>query len=105
MSITVAISHKTNYIFDRSVSLSPHIFRLRPAPHSRTPIEGYSFKISPKNHLINWQQDPFGNYQARVVFPDKTTDLRIVVVVIAKIKFINPFDFFVEVYAEKLPFP
>ena len=94
MSIKVAISHKTKYIFDRSVSLSPHIFRLRPAPNSRTPIEGYSFKISPKNHFINWQQDPFGNYQARVVFPEKTTELSIEVEVIARMQVINPFDFF-----------
>jgi len=104
MSIKVAISHKTKYIFDRSVSLSPHVFRLRPAPHSRTPIEGYSFKISPKNHFINWQQDPFGNYQARVVFPEKTTELSVEVEVIARMQVINPFDFFVEEYATKFPF-
>ncbi len=104
MSIKVAISHKTAYKFDRSVSLSPHVFRLRPAAHSRTQIEGYSLKIFPQNHFINWQQDPFGNYQARVVFPDKTTELSIEVEVIAKLQVINPFDFFVEDYAEKFPF-
>jgi transglutaminase-like putative cysteine protease len=104
MAIKVAISHKTRYKFDRSVSLSPHIFRLRPAPHSRTPIEGYSLKITPENHFINWQQDPFGNYQARVVFPEKTTELNIDVEVIAKMQVINPFDFFVEDYADKFPF-
>lgn len=104
MAIKVAISHKTKYKFDRSVSLSPHIFRLRPAPHSRTAIEGYSLKILPENHFINWQQDPFGNYQARVVFPEKATELSIEVEVIAKLQVINPFDFFVEDYAEKFPF-
>ncbi len=104
MSIKIAISHKTSYKFDRSVNLSPHIFRLRPAPHSRTPIEGYTFKISPENHFINWQQDPFGNYQARVVFPDKTDHLSLEVEVIAEMKVINPFDFFVEEYAEEYPF-
>lgn len=104
MSIKVAISHKTAYKFDRSVSLSPHIFRLRPAAHSRTAVEGYTFKIFPENHFINWQQDPFGNYQARVVFPEKTTELRIEVEVIARLKVINPFDFFVEEYAGKFPF-
>jgi transglutaminase-like putative cysteine protease len=104
MAIKVAISHKTRYQFDRSVSLSPHIFRLRPAPHSRTAIEGYSLKILPENHFINWQQDPFGNYQARVVFPEKTTELSLEVEVIAKMQVINPFDFFVEEYAEMYPF-
>ena len=104
MAIRVAINHKTTYHYDRSVSLSPHIFRLRPAVHSRTPIEAYSLHISPKNHFINWQQDPFGNYQARVVFPEKTTQLSVEVEVIANMVVINPFDFFVEEYAEKFPF-
>jgi len=102
MAIRVAINHKTTYQYDRLVSLSPHVFRLRPAVHSRTAIEAYSFKVSPKDHFINWQQDPFGNYQARVVFPEKTKELRIEVEVIANMTVINPFDFFVEEYAEKL---
>ena len=104
MAIRVAIKHKTTYHYDRPVSLSPHIFRLRPAVHSRTPIEAYSFKIEPKEHFINWQQDPFGNYQARIVFPEKTTVLDIDVEVIARLEVINPFDFFVEEYAENFPF-
>ena len=104
MAIRVAINHKTTYKYDRFVSLSPHIFRLRPAVHSRTLIESYSFKISPKDHFINWQQDPFGNYQARVVFPEKTDVLSVEVEVIANMTVINPFDFFVEEYAEDFPF-
>jgi uncharacterized protein (DUF2126 family)/transglutaminase-like putative cysteine protease len=104
MAIRVAINHKTAYQYDRFVSLSPHIFRLRPAVHSRTHIEAYSFKITPKEHFINWQQDPFGNYQARVVFPEKTRELKIEVELIANMIVINPFDFFVEEYAEKFPF-
>lgn len=104
MAIRAAIKHKTTYHYDRPVSLSPHIFRLRPAVHSRTPIEAYSFKLTPKDHFINWQQDPFGNYQARVVFPEKTTTLMIDVEVIARMEVINPFDFFVEEYAEHFPF-
>lgn len=104
MAIRVAINHRTTYQYDRFVSLSPHVFRLRPAVHSRTPIEAYSLKITPKEHFINWQQDPFGNYQARVVFPEKTTELSIEVEVIANMIVINPFDFFVEEYAEKYPF-
>ncbi|MDD5274421.1 MAG: transglutaminase family protein, partial [Methylovulum sp.] len=104
MTIRVAISHKTKYCFDRAVSLSPHVFRLRPAVHSRTPIIGYSLNIEPKEHFINWQQDPFGNILARVVFPDKCRYLSVEVEVVADMTVINPFDFFVEEYAEKFPF-
>ncbi len=104
MPIRVAINHKTTYRYDRAVSLSPHLFRLRPAVHSRTPIEAYSFKVLPKEHFINWQQDPFGNFVARIVFPEKTKELDIEVEVIADMVVINPFDFFVEEYAKEYPF-
>src|SRR5690349_14248314 len=104
MSIKVAIRHKTSYTYDRPVSLSPHVFRLKPAAHCRTPILSYSLKITPEKHFINWQQDPFGNFTSRVVFPDKTTQLAFEVEVLAEIIVINPFDFFIEEYAEHFPF-
>lgn len=104
MTIRVAIQHKTNYEFDRPVEVFPHTLRLRPAPHSRTHIHGYSLKIGPDEHFVNWQQDPFGNYQARLVFPEKTTSLSFEVEVIADMTVINPFDFFIEEYAEEFPF-
>ncbi|MES2662577.1 MAG: transglutaminase family protein, partial [Pseudomonadota bacterium] len=104
MSITVALRHKTQYSFDRPVELSPHVIRLRPAAHSRTPIEAYTLKILPEDHFINWQQDPFGNYLARVVFQKKVKELIIDVEVIARLESINPFDFFLEEYAEHYPF-
>ena len=104
MTIRVAINHYTRYRFDRPVSLSPHVFRLRPAAHGRTPIEGYSLRLEPKSHFINWQQDPFGNYLARVVFPEKARELSTRVELIADMTAINPFDFFLEDYAEHYPF-
>lgn len=104
MTITVAIRHHTRYKFDRLVNIGPHTFRLKPAPHSRTPIQAYSLKIQPDDHFMNWQQDPFGNYQARVVFPERSRFLDVTVEVIAKMTVINPFDFFIEDDAEKAPF-
>ncbi|RKD90230.1 transglutaminase family protein [Mangrovibacterium diazotrophicum] len=104
MALKVVISHKTTYKYDRMINLSPHVIRLRPAPHSRTPIEAYSIKIKPEDNFFNWQQDPFGNYQARLVFPEKTKELSIEVEIIADLKTINPFDFFVEEYAVDFPF-
>ena len=104
MAIRVAINHKSLYRYDRLVNLSPHVFRLRPAVHCRTPIEAYSFKIEPENHFINWQQDPFGNYQARVVFQEPARALSIEVDLVADMTIINPFDFFLEASAEHYPF-
>jgi len=104
MTIRVAINHKTEYRYSEPVTLSPHIIRLRPAVHSRTPIDAYSIRIEPKKHFINWQQDPFGNYLARVVFPEKTSILSIEVDVVINMTVINPFDFFVEEYAKSYPF-
>jgi len=104
MSIRVKLEHSTRYQFDRLVALSPHLLRLRPAVHSRTPIKSYALRIEPQNHFINWQQDPFGNFLARVVFPERTRELHIEVELVAEMTVINPFDFFIEDYAEKIPF-
>ncbi|MGD2137551.1 MAG: transglutaminase family protein [Gammaproteobacteria bacterium] len=104
MAIRVAINHKTEYRFDRPVKVSPHVVRLRPAPHTRTPIESYSLRVLPQAHFINWQQDPFGNHLARLVFPEPVRILSFEVDLVAEIVVINPFDFFVEKYAEHYPF-
>ncbi|MDX2302851.1 MAG: transglutaminase family protein [Microscillaceae bacterium] len=104
MSIKVAVQHNTHYVYDRLVQLSPQVIRLRPAPHCRTPILAYSLDIYPKKHFINWQQDPFGNYLARIVFPEKIKEFKVNVEVIAEMKVINPFDFFLEKYADHFPF-
>lgn len=104
MSIRVAIRHRTEYHFDRSVNLAPHQIRLRPAPHARTPIHEYSLKVEPAKHFLNWQQDPFGNFVARYVFPEKARRLVIDVGLVVEMVTINPFDFFVEEYAQDFPF-
>ena len=102
--IHVALSHVTRYRYDRRVSLSPQIVRLRPAPHCRTPVLSYSLNVAPKTHFINWQQDPFSNYLARLVFLEKTDELQVKVDLVAEMSVYNPFDFFLEPAAETFPF-
>jgi transglutaminase-like putative cysteine protease len=104
MAIRVALNHRTAYRFDRLVELSPHIIRLWPAPHTRTPILSRSLRVTPSQHFMNWQQDPYSNYLARVVFPEKSKELTIEMDLVAEMTVINPFDFFVEPDAIEFPF-
>src|ERR1043166_2886782 len=104
MSIQIALHHRSHYTYDRAVAHTPHLIRLRPAPHCRTPILSYSLKIVPAKHFINWQQDPFSNYIARVTIPEKIREFVVEVDLVAEMAVYNPFDFFLEPYAEKFPF-
>ncbi|MEY4979138.1 MAG: hypothetical protein RLZZ352_1408 [Pseudomonadota bacterium] len=104
MAIHVALSHITHYRYDRLVKLGPQVVRLRPAPHSRTKVLSYSQRIEPGTHFINWQQDPFANYQARLVFPEATTEFKVTIDLVVEMAVYNPFDFFLEPKAENFPF-
>ena len=103
MSIRIALHHETRYRYDRPVAPSPHVVRLRPAPHCRTPIQAYSLRVEPAGHFLNWQQDPFGNHQARLVFPKPASELVFEVDLVAEMIVVNPFDFFLEDEARHYP--
>ena len=104
MTIHVALTHTTEYRYDRLVAMAPHTIRLRPAPHCRTPVLSYSLRVTPAEHFINWQQDPFGNFLARIVIPEMTREFSVTVDLVADMAVINPFDFFVDDSAKEWPF-
>ncbi|MEZ5658756.1 MAG: transglutaminase family protein [Burkholderiaceae bacterium] len=104
MTLHVGLTHKTLYRYDRRVRMQPQIIRLHPAGHARTPVLSYSLKVSPAEHFINWQHDPFGNRLARIVFPEPVDHFEIIVDLVADMAVVNPFDFFLEPHAEKFPF-
>jgi uncharacterized protein (DUF2126 family)/transglutaminase-like putative cysteine protease len=104
MSINIALYHKTHYTYDRPTGHGPHIVRLRPAPHCRTRILSYSQRISGGEHFINWQQDPFANWNARLVFEQPMRELLVEVELVAQMAVYNPFDFFLEESASRFPF-
>ncbi|RZL52356.1 MAG: IMP dehydrogenase, partial [Variovorax sp.] len=104
MSIHAALHHVTHYKYDRPVQLGPQVVRLRPAPHCRSNVISYSLRIEPEQHFVNWQQDPFANYQARLVFPEKTREFKVTVDLVVEMAVYNPFDFFLEPQAENFPF-
>src|SRR5882757_5935634 len=100
----VALNHRTQYRYDKAVSLGPQVIQLRPAPHCRTPILSYSLNVTPAEHLLNWQLDPHNNYIARLLVPDKTSEFVVEVELIAELSPFDPFAFFLEPGVEDYPF-
>ena len=104
MTIHSALYHRTTYEYDRRVTQGPQVVRLRPAPHCRSEVLSYTLRIEPEGYFINWQQDPYGNYQARIVYPEPVERFQVEVDLVVDMSVQNPFDFFLDETAEKFPF-
>ncbi|MDX2088117.1 MAG: transglutaminase family protein [Kofleriaceae bacterium] len=101
----VLIQHRSRYLYPRPALLGPHLIRLRPADHARAKIERYSLTITPE-HRLHWQRDPHGNHVARVTFKagQRVEALELVVELAVDVRPINPFDFFIDERARRVPF-
>jgi uncharacterized protein (DUF2126 family)/transglutaminase-like putative cysteine protease len=104
MNKQVALHHRTEYRYERAVTLGPQVVQLRPAPYCRTPILSYSLAVTPADRLLNWQLDPHSNWSARLIFPSKTEEFAVDVRLIADLSPINPFDFYLEPGCDQFPF-
>lgn len=99
----VRLIHRSQYRYDRPVQLGPQLIRLRPAPHARAEIQSYELQLEPSDSDVHWQQDLYANNQARVLVHDRTDRFDVTVNLQASLSIVNPFDFFVEPYAEQMP--
>lgn len=104
MSTRIALTQHYAYRFDRSVRLSTHWLRLRPAPHTPCAISAYSLRVDADPNWLNWLRDPFENHLARLDLPEPVSSLGISMELIAELEPINPFDFLVEPFASRYPF-
>ncbi|MES2205652.1 MAG: transglutaminase family protein [Pseudomonadota bacterium] len=105
-TLQVRLQHRTQYRFDRPTVLSAHEVRLRPAPHARTPILGYSLEVGGEDTkpFMNWQQDAYGNWVSRLDFQKPLNEFELKINLTADLQPVNPFDFFTEPESEYFPF-
>ena len=104
MGIRVALHHKTVYQYDRLVTLSPQVVRLRPAPHSRTPVTATRCASSRRSTSSTGSRTRRATSWRGSSFPGPTTVFSLEVDLVAEMTVINPFDFFLEPTPSSFPF-
>ncbi len=103
MGLQVALTHRTEYRYERAVALGPQTVQLRPAPHCRTPVLSYAMEVEPREHTLRWGFDALGNHVARVAIAERTEVFGVSVELLADMTPQNPFDFVVEPGFESFP--
>lgn len=100
----VGVTHRTTYSFDRPVVASPHLIRLRPAVSPWGTVRHHRLHIGSAEHVLHWQQDPFGNEVGRVSFVGAIRGFDIEVELVAELVEHDPFGFLLDAEASELPF-
>ncbi|MDT7951979.1 MAG: transglutaminase family protein [Acetobacteraceae bacterium] len=104
MPMSVALHHRTNYVYGRSVAIGPQVVRLHPAPHARATIRSYNLAVVPEPEAVHWLRDPSGNLLARLLFAQPAEALALTVTLHAELAEVNPFEFVLEPEAGLWPF-
>ena len=105
MPIRVALHHVTEYRYDRVVTLGPQVVAAAaraalPHPHRELLAPDRTRKPLPQLAAGSARQLQL----ARLVFNEATRTFRVTVDLVANMTVINPFEFFVDEYAEHFPF-
>jgi transglutaminase-like putative cysteine protease len=74
--LTVEVRHRTEYRYDRAITLEPHRLRLWPREGRDVRTEVHSLEITPPA-TVTWAQDVFGNTVATAAFAAATRSLTI----------------------------
>ena len=105
MPIRVSLHHQTTYDYDKSVSIFPQTIRLRPAAHCRTPIESYSLRVEPRAAFSELAAGPVRKLPGPARVSGAAAGIGVWrSCLCAELTVINPFDFFLDEYAEQWPF-
>ena len=97
------IVHTTTYTYDRSVSLQPHVIRLRPRCDGCQTLRSFSLDVIPEPAGIYQIIDLEGNAVVRIWFREPKDQLCFKVTSEVETHRTNPFDFLLEPWAATLP--
>jgi hypothetical protein len=103
--VRVVVQHRSRYHCPRPALLGPQLIPLRPADHTRARIQSYQLLVEPE-HRLHWLRDPHGNRVARVTFKagQAVSELDVLVELAVEVNANNPFDYFIDDRARKVPF-
>lgn len=98
------ISHQTTYTYSQTVSLNPHLIRLRPRCNNWQKLHNFSLLINPQPQSISELIDLDGNNFSKLWFDTPTNQLSLQILAKVETWQTNPFNYLLETWATTLPF-